>query len=156
MLKIGFGYDIHRLEQGRKLIIGGVEIEYEKGLLGHSDGDVLIHAIIDAILGACSRGDIGQHFPDDDPRYKDISSLKLLSKVHDLVSKMGRIMHIDCTLIAERPKLASHIQKMKANIGEALKIDSDKISIKAKTAEGLGVVGEGGAIEAYSVALVDL
>jgi len=156
LLKIGMGYDIHRLEEGRKLVLGGVEIPHTRGLAGHSDGDVLIHAIIDALLGACTQGDIGQHFPDDDPKYKDIASVELLSQIRGLVAKMGRIEHIDCTVVAEAPKLAPHIEDVRRKLGEVLELTDDKISVKAKTAEGLGPVGEGKAIEAYAVALVDL
>jgi len=156
LLKVGMGYDIHRLEESRKLVIGGVEIPHDKGLAGHSDGDVLIHAIIDALLGACTEGDIGKHFPDGDPKYKGISSVELLSEVRRLVAKMGRIEHIDCTVVAEAPKLATYIDSMRQKLGEVLELSGDKISVKAKTAEGLGPVGEQKAIEAYAVALVDL
>lgn len=156
MLKVGTGYDIHRLEQGRKLMIGGIEIPHDKGPVGHSDGDVLIHAIIDAILGACSLGDIGYYFPDDDPQYKDAASRELLERLQTKISKMGRIEHIDTTVVIEKPKLAPHIEPMRQTIAAVLKIPVDKISIKAKTAEGLGPVGEESAVEAHAVALVDL
>ena len=156
MLKIGFGYDIHRLEGGRKLFLGGVEIPHETGLQGHSDGDVLIHAIIDAILGACTLGDIGKHFPDDDPDLEGIASGDLLSRVQITVAKMGRIEHLDTTVIAEQPRLSPHVDGMRERISTILKIPIEKISIKAKTAEGLGAVGKGEAIEAYAVALVEL
>jgi 2-C-methyl-D-erythritol 2,4-cyclodiphosphate synthase len=150
------GYDIHRLAEGRKLILGGVEIPSEKGLVGHSDGDVLIHAIIDAVLGACTLGDIGYHFPDDDPEYEGIASRELLARIRAKIVKMGRVEHIDSTVVAEQPKLAPHIEAMRETVSSILKIPIDKISIKATTAEGLGPVGEGEAIEAHAVALVDL
>jgi 2-C-methyl-D-erythritol 2,4-cyclodiphosphate synthase len=156
VLKIGMGYDIHRLVDGRKLMIGCVEIPSNKGLAAHSDGDVLVHAIIDAILGACSLGDIGYHFPDDDPEFEGMAGKELLSRVHAKIAKMGRVEHIDSTVVMERPKLAPHIEAMQEAISGALTIPIDKISIKAKTAEGLGPVGEERAIEAYAVALVDL
>jgi 2-C-methyl-D-erythritol 2,4-cyclodiphosphate synthase len=156
LLKIGMGYDIHRLAEGRKLILGGVEIPSEKGLVGHSDGDVLIHAIIDAVLGACTLGDIGYHFPDDDPEYEGIASRELLARIRAKIVKMGRVEHIDSTVVAEQPKLAPHIEAMRETVSSILKIPIDKISIKATTAEGLGPVGEGEAIEAHAVALVDL
>ena len=156
MLRVGMGYDVHRLSEGRKLTLGGVEIPNPKGPVGHSDGDVLIHAIIDAILGACSLGDIGTHFPDDDPRYKDIPSTELLKRALHRVGERGRIEHIDSTVITEEPRLAEHIKRMRDAISGVLDIARDRVSIKAKTAEQLGPVGKGEAIEAYAVALVDL
>lgn len=156
MLRVGTGYDIHRLEQGRKLVIGGVDIPHEKGPVGHSDGDVLIHAIMDAILGACSLGDIGYHFPDDDPQYEGMASRELLDRLQTKIVKMGRIEHIDTTVVIERPKLAAYVEQMRKTIADILEIPIDKISIKAKTAEGLGPVGREEAAEAYAVALVDL
>jgi 2-C-methyl-D-erythritol 2,4-cyclodiphosphate synthase len=156
VLKIGTGYDIHRLAQDRKLMVGGVEVPHDKGLAGHSDGDVLIHAIIDAVLGACSLGDIGYHFPDDDPQYKDMAGRDLLARLRQKIVKMGRIEHIDTTVVIERPKLAPHTRAMRETIAGVLKIPIDKISIKAKTAEGLGPVGQEQAVEAYAVVLVDL
>ena len=156
MLRIGMGYDIHRLTEGRKLMMGGVDIPSDRGLVGHSDGDVLIHAIIDAILGACSLGDIGYHFPDDDPEYEGMASSELLSRVREKIAKMGRVEHIDSTVVAEQPKLAPHIEAMREHISGIMKIPIDKVSIKAKTAEGLGPIGKEEAIEAYAVALVDL
>jgi 2-C-methyl-D-erythritol 2,4-cyclodiphosphate synthase len=154
--RIGLGYDIHRLEEGRKLLLGGVEIPSGKGSLGHSDGDALIHAIIDAILGACSLGDIGQHFPDSDPALEGASSLELLSRIQERIQKMGRIEYLDTTVVLEKPALAPHMDSMREAIARTLKVPMEKISIKAKTAEGLGPVGEGRAVEAYAVALVDL
>jgi 2-C-methyl-D-erythritol 2,4-cyclodiphosphate synthase len=150
------GYDIHRLADGRKLMLGGVEIPYTKGALGHSDGDVVIHAVIDAMLGACSLGDIGSHFPDDDPRYEDISSMELLKRALVRVSEKGRVEHIDSTVIAEQPKLAEHIARMREALAGVIGTDPESVSIKAKTAEGLGPVGAGEAIEAYAVVLVAL
>ncbi|MFH1311816.1 MAG: 2-C-methyl-D-erythritol 2,4-cyclodiphosphate synthase [Candidatus Eisenbacteria bacterium] len=156
MLRTGIGYDIHRLAEGRALMIGCVELPSDKGLLGHSDGDVLAHAIIDAILGACSLGDIGYNFPDDDPELKGIAGRELLERIHAKIARMGRVEHIDSTVVVERPKLAPHIEAMREAIADALNIPIDKISVKAKTAEGLGPVGREEAIEAYAVALVDL
>jgi len=155
LLKIGMGYDIHKLGPGRTLIIGGIEIPFFKGLWGHSDADVLIHAVIDALLGACALGDIGNHFPDSDPQYKGISSLELLARIEEKISNLGRLEHLDSTIVAERPRMAPYIEAMRARIAETLKVPVEKISIKAKTAEGTGPVGEGLAIEAYAIALVD-
>ena len=156
MLRVGIGYDIHRLTLGRKLIIGGVEIPFFRGLWGHSDGDVLIHAVIDAILGACALGDIGRHFPDTDEQYRGIASTELLARVEEMIAERCRVENIDSTIVAERPKLAPYIDAMRARIAEKLKIAIEKISIKAKTAEGVGPLGEGLAIEAHAVALVDV
>ena len=156
MLRVGIGYDIHRLTSGRKLVIGGVEIPFFRGLWGHSDGDVLIHAVIDAILGACALGDIGRHFPDTDEQYRGIASTELLARVEEMLAERCRVENIDSTIVAERPKLAPYIDAMRARIAEKLKIPIEKISIKAKTAEGVGPLGEGLAIEAHAVALVDV
>jgi 2-C-methyl-D-erythritol 2,4-cyclodiphosphate synthase len=156
MLKIGMGYDIHRLAPERKLMLGGLQIPHAQGLLGHSDGDVLIHAVIDAILGACCLGDIGSHFPDHEPQYKDVPSAELLRQVKEKIAKTGRIEHIDSVVVAEEPKLAPHLEAMRARLAALLDISVDKISIKAKTAEGLGPVGEQKAMEAYAVAMIDL
>jgi 2-C-methyl-D-erythritol 2,4-cyclodiphosphate synthase len=150
------GYDLHRLAEGRRLMLGGVEIPYPKGSLGHSDGDVLIHALIDAMLGACALGDIGSHFPDDDPQYKDASSGVLLRRIGSIVAEKGRIVNLDATVVAEQPRLAGHIDRMREAIADVLKIEPGKVSVKAKTAEGLGPVGKGEAIEAHAVALVEL
>ena len=149
-MRVGMGYDVHRLVEGRKLILGGVEIPFEKGLLGHSDGDVLLHAICDALLGAAGKGDIGQHFPDTNPEYKDISSLVLLEKVKGLI-KEYRINNIDSIIVAQDPKLAPYLSKMKENIAGVLKIDKDKINIKATTTEKLGSIGRGEGIAAYAM-----
>ena len=156
MVRIGLGYDIHRLAEGRRLVIGGVEIPHGKGSLGHSDGDVLIHAIIDAILGACALGDIGTHFPDSDPQYKDMASGALLARTKEEITKVGRVEYLDTTVVLEQPKLESHIDAMRQKIAEILEVGVEKVSIKAKTAEGLGTVGKGEALEAYAVAMVDL
>jgi len=156
LLRVGIGYDIHRLGSGRKLVLGGITIPHKKGLLGHSDGDVLIHAIIDALLGACSRRDIGYHFPDTDPKYKNASSLDLLKKTRVIISKMGRIENKDCTVVAEAPRLSDYIEKIRHSVAHALNLTVDRVSVKAKTAEGLGAVGRRQAIEAHAVALVDL
>lgn len=153
-MRIGTGYDSHRLVEGRKLIIGGVDIPFEKGLLGHSDADVLCHAIIDAILGALGTGDIGTHFPDTDSKWKDASSIALLSRTIELVKQQGfEISWIDSTVIAERPKLQPHIEIMKKNISSA-GIPSGAVNIKAKTNEGMGFIGRGEGIAAQAVCLM--
>lgn len=155
-MKIGQGYDIHRLIFGRDLILGGVKIPYEKGLSGHSDADVLIHAIIDSIFGAMNIGDIGEHFPDNDPQYKGISSLELLRHTAKLLDNNGyKIVNIDSTVICEKPKLLPYKDDMKKNISNALSISPDLISIKAKTKEKLDATGEGNAIEAMAIVLVE-
>lgn len=155
-MRIGHGYDVHRLVEGRKLILGGVEIEYEKGLLGHSDADVLLHAISDALLGAAALGDIGCMFPDNDPQYKDADSLKLLEAVGDRLRENGYVTgNIDATVIAQRPKLKPFIPEMRQNIASALKVDIDFISVKATTEEGLGFSGTGEGIAAHSVCLIE-
>lgn len=155
-MRIGMGYDVHRLTEDRDLILGGVKIPYEKGLLGHSDADVLIHAIMDALLGAAALGDIGIHFPDTDPAYKGISSVKLLRHVGKLLEdKLYVIGNIDATIIAQRPKMAPHIPKMRENIAEALHIEVDQINIKATTEEGLGFTGSGEGISAQAIACLD-
>lgn len=155
-MRIGTGYDVHKLAEGRELILGGVHIPYEKGLLGHSDADVLVHAIMDALLGAASLGDIGKHFPDSDPAYKGISSIHLLERVGGLLAKEGFIIgNIDSTVIAQRPKLADYIPEMVLNIAKALKISERKVSVKATTEEGLGFTGEGLGIAAQGVCLLD-
>lgn len=151
--RVGNGYDVHKLVEGRKLIIGGVEIPYEKGLLGHSDADVLVHSIMDALLGACGESDIGKHFPDNDAAYKGISSLVLLGKVKDILSVRGySIGNIDSIIVAERPKLAPYIDEMKTRIAEVLQLEEACIGIKATTTEGLGFAGKGEGIAAYAVA----
>ena len=155
-MRIGMGYDVHRLVEGRKLILGGVEIPYEKGLLGHSDADVLLHAVMDALLGAAALGDIGKHFPDTDPEYEGISSVCLLEHVGKLIDeKLYVIGNIDATIIAQKPKMAPHIESMRRNIAEALHIDTDQINIKATTEEGLGFTGNGEGISAQAVACLE-
>lgn len=155
-MRIGIGYDVHRLTEGRDLIIGGVNIPYEKGLLGHSDADVLLHAVMDALLGAAALGDIGKHFPDTDPAYKGISSIKLLRKVGELIEeRMYVIGNIDAVIIAQRPKMAPYIEKMRENVAEALHIDKDQINIKATTEEGLGFTGSGEGISAQAAACLE-
>jgi 2-C-methyl-D-erythritol 2,4-cyclodiphosphate synthase len=155
-MRIGIGYDIHRLVKGRSLILGGVSIAYEKGLLGHSDADVLTHAICDALLGAAGSGDIGTHFPDSDPQYKDISSLTLLTETCQLLTVKGfRIINLDATLFAEEPKLAPHRQEMQTRLADAMSIKPAEINIKATTTEGLGVIGKGEGIAAMCIALID-
>jgi len=156
-IKIGIGYDIHRLEENRKLYLGGIEIPFHKGLIGHSDGDVLIHAIIDAILGALGEKDIGQLFPDTDPEYKGISSLKLLEKVIRIAkNKKAKILNIDSVIIAEEPKLSPYINSMKKILSYVLELEENSIGIKAKTNEGLGEIGEGKAIATYAIALIEI
>lgn len=154
-MRIGQGYDVHRLVEGRALILGGVEIPFEKGLDGHSDADVLSHAVTDAVLGALGQGDIGRHFPDSDPAYKGISSLVLLERVAELVSTAGhRVVNVDATVMAQRPKLATHIPEMQSNIATALGIGPDQVSVKATTTEGLGFVGKEEGMAAQAVASV--
>lgn len=155
-MRIGMGYDVHKLVEGRKLILGGEEIPYEKGLLGHSDADVLLHAIMDALLGAAALGDIGKHFPDTDPQYKGISSIKLLEHVGKLLSdNMYVIGNIDATVIAQRPKLAPYREQMVENVANALKISKNQINIKATTEEGLGFTGSGEGISSQAIALLE-
>ena len=156
-MRIGTGYDVHKLVEDRKLILGGVEIPYEKGLLGHSDADVLIHAVMDSILGAAALGDIGQHFPDSDDAYKGISSILLLQKVAELIKKEGyEIANIDSTIIAQRPKLAKFIPEMRENMAKALGIDISQINVKATTEEGLGFTGEGLGIASQAICLLNV
>jgi 2-C-methyl-D-erythritol 2,4-cyclodiphosphate synthase len=153
--RIGIGYDIHRLVEGRKLILGGVEIPFEKGLLGHSDSDVLSHAICDALLGAAALGDIGTHFPDSDPQWSGASSLDFLARAAELLTERGyRIANVDATVLAERPKLRPHIQAIRARLASVLRIDVDQVNVKAKTGEGLESVGRGEAMAAQAVALL--
>ena len=154
-IRVGHGYDVHRFAEGRKLVIGGVEIEYEMGLLGHSDADVLLHAISDALLGAAGLGDIGKHFPDTDPKYKGIDSRVLLRYTVELINQKGySVSNLDCTVVAQKPKLAPHIEQMKQNIAADLKVDSERINVKATTEEGLGFTGELLGISAHAVALI--
>lgn len=155
-MRIGMGYDVHRLSAGRKLIMGGVDIPYEKGLLGHSDADVLVHAIMDALLGAAALGDIGSHFPDTDPAYEGISSIRLLEHVGTLLADSGyAIGNIDATIIAQKPKMRPHIDQMRENIASALKIRPDQVGVKATTEEGLGFTGSGAGISAHAVCLLE-
>lgn len=153
--RIGHGYDVHRLTAGRRLILGGVDIPWEKGLDGHSDADVLVHAVMDALLGAAALGDIGQHFPDTDPAYKGADSCTLLRSVNLLLHDHGyAIGNIDATILAQRPKLAPHIPAMRARMAAVLGIDADRISVKATTEEGLGFTGQGEGIAVHAVALI--
>ena len=155
-MKIGFGYDVHRLTDGRKLILGGVDIPFEKGLMGHSDADVLVHAICDALLGAAALGDLGVHFPPSEKKYRDISSLILLNSIDKLLKKESyEIINIDATVVAEKPKLMPYTTKMRQNIANTLKLKSNLISIKATTTEGLGFTGTGEGIAAYAVCLIE-
>ena len=155
-MRIGHGYDVHKLVEGRKLIMGGVEIPYEKGLLGHSDADVLLHAISDALLGAAALGDIGKLFPDTDPQFKGADSLVLMAEVYRQIKEKGyRVVNVDATIIAQRPKMRLHIDAMRANIAKTLGVDIDCINVKATTEEGMGFTGEGMGISAHAVCLID-
>lgn len=154
-MRVGMGYDVHRLTEDRKLIIGGVEIPYEKGLLGHSDADVLLHAIMDALLGAAALGDIGKHFPDTDPKYKGISSIKLMEHVRDLLEEnLFLIENIDATIIAQAPKMRPYIDDMRKNIADALGIAIEQVNVKATTEEGLGFTGSGEGISAQAICML--
>ena len=155
-MRVGHGYDVHRLVEDRKLIMGGVEIPYEKGLLGHSDADVLTHAVMDALLGAAALGDIGKHFPDTDERYKGADSIKLMEHVVRFLDEKGYyVENIDCTIIAQRPKLASYIPQMKECLAKTAGIDADCVNVKATTEEKLGFTGEGLGIACHAVALIE-
>ncbi|MBO4976349.1 MAG: 2-C-methyl-D-erythritol 2,4-cyclodiphosphate synthase [Lachnospiraceae bacterium] len=154
-MRIGMGYDVHRLVEGRDLIMGGMKIPYEKGLLGHSDADVLLHAVMDALLGAAALGDIGKHFPDTDPAYKGISSIKLLEKVGELLNENGFLIeNIDATIIAQAPKMRPHIDTMRANIAAALDIEVSQVNVKATTEEGLGFTGTGEGISSQAICML--
>ena len=155
-MRIGMGYDVHRLTEGRKLIIGGVDIPYEKGLLGHSDADVLLHAIMDALLGAAALGDIGKHFPDSDPAYKGISSMELLGKVGQLLEDNSFLIeNIDATIIAQAPKMRPYIDAMRENIARVLQVEVSQVNVKATTEEGLGFTGTGEGISSQAVCLLN-
>ena len=155
-MRVGMGYDVHKLVEGRPLILGGVEIPYEKGLLGHSDADCLVHAVMDALLGAAAKGDIGKHFPDTDEKYKGADSIMLLKEVKKLLDEDNYIIgNIDATIIAQRPKMAPHIPEMRKRIAEALVLDEDRVNIKATTEEGLGFTGEGLGISCQAICLLE-
>ena len=155
-MRIGHGYDVHKLVEGRKLIMGGVEIPYEKGLLGHSDADVLLHAISDALLGAAALGDIGKLFPDTDPQFKGADSLVLMAEVYRRITEKGyKVVNVDATIIAQRPKMRPHIDAMRSNIARTLGVDIDCINVKATTEEGMGFTGEGMGISAHAVCIID-
>ncbi|MCI8639362.1 MAG: 2-C-methyl-D-erythritol 2,4-cyclodiphosphate synthase [Coprococcus sp.] len=155
-MRIGMGYDVHRLTEGRKLVLGGVTIPYEKGLLGHSDADVLLHAVMDALLGAAALGDIGMHFPDTDPIFKDIASVKLLAQVAEMLEENGYIVeNVDATIIAQRPKMRPYIDEMENNIAVVLGIRKEQVNIKATTEEGLGFTGSGEGISAQAICAVE-
>lgn len=155
MMRVGHGYDVHRLVEGRKLILGGVEIPWEKGLLGHSDADVLVHAVMDALLGAAGLWDIGHAFPDNDPAYAGIDSMLLLAQVRDMLTEKGyTVGNVDATILAQRPKLAGHIPQMRRNIAQVLEVKEDCINVKATTEEGLGFTGSGEGMAAHAVALL--
>lgn len=154
-MRVGLGYDVHKLVEGRKLIIGGVDVPHEKGLLGHSDADVLVHAVMDSILGALALGDIGKHFPDTDERYKGADSIKLLEFVYNLIKEKGYVIgNIDCTIIAQSPKMAPHIMSMRENIAKALNTDIENINVKATTEEGLGFTGKKEGIASQSICML--
>lgn len=154
-IRIGTGYDVHRLVEGRKMVLGGVIIPFEKGTLGHSDGDALSHAVADAILGALALGDIGKHFPDTDPDFKDIYSIKLLERVANLILDKGyRVSNLDSTLILQEPKVMGYVSEMRKNLSDALGVSVDNISVKATTEEGLGFTGDGAAVAAHAVCLL--
>jgi len=156
MIRVGLGYDVHKLVEGRKLILGGVDIPYEKGLLGHSDADVLLHAITDALFGGAALGDIGSHFPDTDPRYKGADSLKLLEACgRELREKGWKIGNIDAVIVAQRPKLLHYVPQMRENIARALDIDVGQVSVKGKTEEGLGFTGSGEGMAVHAVCLIE-
>ena len=156
MVRFGMGYDVHQLVEGRKLIIGGVDIPYEKGLKGHSDADVLLHAISDALLGAAALGDIGKHFPDTDPAFKDADSLKLLQRVGERLQGKGyRVGNVDATIVAQKPKMAPYIMTMRENIARVLGAELDQINVKATTEEWLGFTGQGQGISSYAVAGIE-
>lgn len=152
-MRIGFGYDSHRLAEGRYFILGGVKIPFEKGLLGHSDADVLTHAVIDALLGATANKDIGRHFPDTDDKYKGVSSVKLLSRVMETLGH--RVINIDCTVLAQRPKLSPYIDRIRETLAGYLQTDIGNVSVKAKTEEGADAVGRGELVKAYAIVLID-
>lgn len=155
-MRVGMGYDVHRLTAGRKLILGGVEIPYGKGLLGHSDADVLVHAVMDALLGAAALGDIGKHFPDTDPEYEGVSSIRLLEHVGRLLDEKGYVIeNIDATVVAQRPKMRPYIEQMRENIAIALRIETDQVNVKATTEEGLGFTGTGEGISSQAVCAVE-
>lgn len=155
-MRVGMGYDVHRLTAGRKLILGGVEIPYGKGLLGHSDADVLVHAVMDALLGAAALGDIGKHFPDTDPEYEGVSSIRLLEHVGRLLDEKGYVIeNIDATIVAQRPKMRPYIGQMRENIATALRIETDQVNVKATTEEGLGFTGTGEGISSQAVCAVE-
>lgn len=154
-MRVGMGYDVHRLAQGRELILGGVKIPFEKGLLGHSDADVVVHAVMDALLGAAALGDIGKHFPDTDPAYKGISSIRLLEQVGRLLEERNYIIeNIDATIVAQRPKLRPYIEEMEGNVAAALGIEKDQVNIKATTEEGLGFTGTEEGISAQAICML--
>ncbi|MBR6574128.1 MAG: 2-C-methyl-D-erythritol 2,4-cyclodiphosphate synthase [Clostridia bacterium] len=156
MIRVGYGYDVHRLVEGRKLVLGGVDIPFEKGLLGHSDADVLLHAITDALFGAAALGDIGSHFPDTDPRYKGADSLKLLEACGMELREQGwRISNIDSTIVAQRPKLLPHVPQMRENIARVLGLEVSQVSVKGKTEEGLGFTGTGEGMAVHAVCLIE-
>ncbi len=154
-MRVGFGYDVHLLAEGRRLVLGGVEIAFSRGLLGHSDADVLLHAVCDAVLGAIGEGDIGKHFPDNDSRFEGISSLKLLAQVSSIMQEKNfALNNLDATIVAQSPKLSPYFLKMEENISRVLSLDKERVNIKATTTEGMGITGKGEAMAAYAIASV--
>jgi 2-C-methyl-D-erythritol 2,4-cyclodiphosphate synthase len=155
-VRVGHGFDAHRLAEGRPFVLGGVRIEYPRGPLGHSDGDCLAHAIADAVLGACNLGDLGRHFPDSDPQWKDADSVELLERCGQLARSAGyELVNVDATVVVETPKLAPHLDAMRGRLAKALRIDPSALSVKAKTSEGMGYTGDGSGIAAYAVAALE-
>ncbi|AAM25461.1 2-C-methyl-D-erythritol 2,4-cyclodiphosphate synthase [Caldanaerobacter subterraneus] len=154
-MRVGIGYDVHRFEEGKKLMLGGIEIPFEKGLKGHSDGDVLIHALIDGILGAAGLGDIGEHFPDTDVAYKEVDSKILLKRVLELVSEHYVVNNVDCIVVTERPKLSPYKDRIRTSLAELLGVSKERVNVKAKTEEGLGFTGREEGIKAYAVVLLE-
>jgi 2-C-methyl-D-erythritol 2,4-cyclodiphosphate synthase len=155
-MRVGHGFDVHRLAEGRPFILGGVRIPFERGPLGHSDADVLAHALADAILGACSLGDLGQHFPESDPRWKDADSMRLLEACARMAREAGyELVNVDATVVVEAPKLAPHLEAIRRRLAESLRIDSSAVSVKAKTSEGMGYTGDGSGIASYAVAALE-
>jgi 2-C-methyl-D-erythritol 2,4-cyclodiphosphate synthase len=156
-MRVGFGYDIHPLGKGRKLILGGLDIPHTQGLVGHSDADVLVHAVCDALLGAMGEGDLGRHYPSSDPRYKDVSSLRLLKDVSRMLAKNGfRLLNLDTVIIAQAPRLSPHLDAMRARIAEVLKVEGTQVNVKVKSGEGLDAVGREEAIAAQAICLIEI
>lgn len=156
MMRVGHGFDAHRLVAGRPFLVGGVQIPFDRGPLGHSDGDPLAHAVADAILGACALGDLGKHFPDSDPQWKDADSMRLLARCRELAADAGYVLgNVDATIVVQAPKLAAHLAQIRERVAQALRIETDSVSVKAKTSEGMGYTGDGSGIAAYAVVVLE-